>query len=145
MTTASVGAISTVVFGRANVLMDTAVGHLSVTYGAVPLMVPAANALNGYIGEFALDRFTRICGEMGITAETIGTASTSAAMGPQFDDTLTNVLQTIEDVDMGLLFESRTQFGLGYRTLTSMANQSAAAAISYTTATARRHPRALVR
>ena len=33
---------------------------------------------------------------------------------------------------MGLLFESRGQFGLGYRTLASMANQAAAAAISYT-------------
>ena len=134
VTTASVGAVSTVVFGRANVLMDTAVGHLSVTYGAVPLMVPAAYALGGYVGEFAMDRFTRICGEMGITAETIGTASATAAMGPQIDDTLTNVLQSIEDTDLGLLFESRTQFGLGYRSLTSMANQAAAATISYTTA-----------
>jgi hypothetical protein len=132
ITTASVGAVSKVVFGRANVLMDTAVGHLSVTYAAVPLMVPAAYALGGYLGEFAMDRFTRICGEMGITAETIGTSATSAAMGPQVDDTLTNVLQSIEDTDMGLLFESRTQFGLGYRTLASMANQTAAATISYT-------------
>lgn len=134
VTTASVGAVTTVKFGRANVLMDTAVGQLSVTYGAVPSMVNAAYAVNGYIGELALDRFTRICGEMSIAAETIGTAASSAAMGPQMDDTLTNVLQAIEDVDMGLLFESRTQFGLGYRTLTSMANQSAAATISYTAA-----------
>jgi hypothetical protein len=132
VTTASVGAVSTVKFGRAGVLMDTAVGHLSVTYGAVPLMVPAAYALGGYAGELALDRFTRICGEMGITAETIGTAASTAAMGPQVDDTLTAVLQSIEDTDMGLLFESRTQFGLGYRTLASMANQAAAATISYT-------------
>jgi hypothetical protein len=132
VTTASVGAVSTVKFGRAGVLMDTAVGHLSVTYAAVPLMVPAAYALGGYAGEFAMDRFTRICGEMGITAETIGTAASTAAMGPQVDDTLTAVLQSVEDTDMGLLFESRTQFGLGYRTLTSMANQSAAATISYT-------------
>jgi len=131
VTTASVGAITTVNFGRANVLMDTAVGHLSVTYSAVPLMVPAAYALGGYAGEYAMDRFTRICGEMSIAAETIGTASSSAAMGPQIDDTLAGVLQSIEDTDMGLLFESRTQFGLGYRTLTSMANQAAAASISY--------------
>ena len=74
--------------------MDTAVGHLSVTYGAVPLMVPAAYALGGYAGEKAMDRFTRVCGEMSIAAETIGTASTTAAMGPQVDDTLTNVLQS---------------------------------------------------
>lgn len=134
LTTASVGAVTTVTFGRANVLMDTAVGHCSVTYGAVPLMVPAAYALNGYSGEFAMDRFTRICGEMGIAAETIGTASSTAAMGPQVDDTLTNVLQSVEDVDMGLLFESRGQFGLGYRSLASMANQAAAATINYAAA-----------
>ena len=135
VTTASVGVVTTVVFGRANVLMDTAVGQLSVTYGAVPSMVSAAAALGGYAGEKAMDRFTRICGEMGIAAETIGTASSTAAMGPQVDDTLTNVLQSVEDVDMGLLFESRGQFGLGYRSLTSMANQAAAATVSYTAAT----------
>jgi len=283
ITTASVGAVTTVTFGRANVLMDTAVGHLSVTYGAVPLMVPAAYALGGRAGEYALDRFARVCAEMGIASETIGAAdtngsftggsgtgwsgfngsfsvtssppagalypfagvyvnngvtagameeggastfgftvvagtvitvsgwfrstvtsiqlgfdyaasgggfvagpanatftvpantwaylttsqtvpataiwarpragspaadgsttyaqgvtmsaaATSAAMGPQVDDTLTNVLQSVEDTDLGLLFESRTQFGLGYRTLTSMANQAAAATISYTAA-----------
>ena len=56
-------------------------------------------------------------------------------MGPQVDDTLTNVLQSVEDVDMGLLFESRTQFGLGYRAPgVSMANQAAAATITYTAA-----------
>ena len=132
ITTASVGQVSSVRFSRGNTLMDTAVGHLSVTYGAVPSMVSAAAALGGYVGEKAMDRFTRICGEMGIAAETIGTASTTAAMGPQVDDTLTNVLQSVEDADMGLLFESRTQFGLGYRALTSMANQAAAATISYT-------------
>jgi hypothetical protein len=132
LTTASVGQVSLVRFSRGNTLMDTAVGHLSVTYGAVPSMVSAANALGGYAGEKAMDRFTRICGEMGIAAETIGTASTTAAMGPQVDDTLTAVLQSVEDVDMGLLFESRTQFGLGYRALTSMTNQAAAATISYT-------------
>lgn len=132
--TGSVGAVSTVKFGRAGVLMDTAVGHCSVSYSAPSSMVSAAYALGGYVGEFALDRFVRVCGEMGIAAETIGTASTSAAMGPQVDDTLSNVLQSIEDTDMGLLFESRTQFGLGYRTLTSIANQSAAATISYTAA-----------
>jgi hypothetical protein len=131
---ASVGAITTVNFGRANVLMDTAVGQLSVTYGAVPLMVPAAYALNGYLGEFAMDRFTRVCGEMGITTETIGTASTTAAMGPQMDDHLADVLQMIESTDCGLLFESRGQFGLGYRSNASMANQAVAATFSYTAA-----------
>jgi hypothetical protein len=135
VTGASVGAITTVSFGRANVLMDTAVGHLSVTYGAVPLMVPAAYALGGYAGEKAMDRFSRICGEMGIAAETIGTAPVTATMGPQVDDTLAAVLQSIEDTDCGLLFESRGQFGLGYRSSASMANQPVSAVFSYPAAT----------
>jgi hypothetical protein len=134
LTTASVGAITTVKFSRANELVDTAVGQLSVTYGAVPSMVNAAAALGGYTGEKAMDRFTRICGEMGIAAETIGTASATAAMGPQLDDHLADVLQTIEDTDCGLLTESRGQFGLCYRGNASMANQAAAATFSYTAA-----------
>ena len=132
LTSATVGQVSAVKFGRAQVLADTAVGHCSVTYAAVPPMVPAAYALGGYAGEFALDRFNRVCSEMGIAAENIGAASSSAAMGPQVDGTLTAVLQSIEDTDMGLLYESRARFGLGYRTLASMANQAAAAVISYT-------------
>ncbi len=134
ITTATVGAVTKVVFGRANVLMDTAVGHLAVGYGPVISMVQAATALNGYIGEFAMDRFTRLCAEMGIATETIGTNTTTAAMGPQVDDTLSNVLQMCEDTDAGLLYETKDQFGLGYRALASMANQSVAVTFNYASA-----------
>jgi hypothetical protein len=132
LTTATVGAITTVTFDRANILADTAVGHCYVSYSAPQTMVGAAYALNGYAGELAADRFTRICGEMGIAAELTGTASSTAAMGPQLDDTLTNVLQQIEDTDCGLLFESRSQFGIGYRANASMADQAAAVSLAYT-------------
>ena len=135
LTTASVGAISTVKFSRANELVDTAVGQLLTGYGAPSSMVAAAAALGGYTGEKAMDRFTRLCGEMGIAAETIGTAASTAAMGPQLDDHLADVLQTIEDTDCGLLFESRGQFGLGYRSNASMANQVVAATFNYAAAT----------
>jgi len=131
VSTASVGQVSTVTFSRANVLMDTAVGHCSVTYASPASMVSAASALAGYPGEKAADRFTRICGELGIAAELVGTAASSAAMGPQVDGTLADLLQSIEDTDMGLLFESRGQFGLGYRCLNSMTDQSADATFNY--------------
>lgn len=131
VSTASVGQVSTVTFNRANALMDTAVGHCSVTYASPASMVSAASALAGYSGEKAADRFTRICGELGITATVVGTAASSAAMGPQVDGTLAEVLQSIEDTDMGLLFESRTAFGLGYRCLNSMTDQTADAAFNY--------------
>ena len=61
-----------------------------------------------------------------------GTAASSAAMGPQVDGTLAEVLQSVEDTDMGLLHELRDDFGLGYRCLNSMTDQAAAATFSYT-------------
>jgi hypothetical protein len=115
-------------------LMDTAVGHLAVFYGTPPTLVSSAYPLNGYLGERAMDRFTRLCAEMGVASETIGAASLTAPMGPQVDDHLADLLQMVEDTDCGLLFESRSQFGLGYRSNASMGNQAAAATFSYTAA-----------
>ncbi len=140
LASSAVGAISTIELNGNEVLMDTAAGHLAVTYSAPASMVTAAYPLNGYTGEYAMDRFTRICAEMGIATETIGTNTTTAAMGPQFDDTLANVLQTVEDTDCGLLYETRDQFGLGYRANASMANQAAAVTLAYTAGHHRREP-----
>lgn len=131
----SIGQISTVIFSRALALVDTAVGHLSVAYGAPTSLVQEAYALNGYQGEFAADRFVRLCGELGITSSTIGAPSSSAPMGPQVDDTLQNVFQSIEDTDCGLLYELRDQFGMGYRTNASMANQQVQFTLNYASAT----------
>ena len=135
LTSASVGAVSQIRISRALALSSTAFGQLSVAYGAPTSLVQAAAALGGWAGELAVDRFTRICAEMGIASEVIGNNSQSAKMGPQVDDTLANVLQSIEDTDCGLLFETRDQFGVGYRTNTSMANQAVQATFNYAAAT----------
>jgi hypothetical protein len=135
LASASIGAITDVKISRANALMDTAAGHLAVSYGSPASLVTAAYALNGYLGEYALDRFIRLCTETGLPYETIGTDTTSAPMGPQTDDHLADLLQMIENTDVGLLYECRDQFGLGYRTLASMANQAAAVTLNYAAAT----------
>ena len=134
VTAASVGKVSKVLINRAAQLMDTSIGHLAVSYGSVPSMVAQANALNGYIGEFAMDRFTRICAEVGIATETIGTNSTTTTMGPQLDDTLVSILQACEDTDCGLLYETRDQFGLGFRANASMISQTSALSLNYAAA-----------
>jgi len=131
----SVGQLTKVIFSRALALVDTSVGHLSCSHGAPTSMVQEAYALNGYQGEFAADRFVRLCGELGITSSTIGAPSSSAPMGPQVDDTLQNVFQSIEDTDCGLLYELRDQFGMGYRTNASMANQQVQFTLNYSAAT----------
>lgn len=79
----------------------------------------------GYVGETAADRLSRLCDEEGIEFTLIGTASDSATMGPQLIDTLLANFQDCEVVDMGLLYESRHQLGIEYRTRTSLYNQTA--------------------
>ena len=124
----SIGAVTKVVLNRSRALSNTTFGQLGVFY-AVPSIVSAAGAINGWAGEFAVVRFQRLCTEFGITSEVIG--STSPAMGPQIDDTLANIFQVIENTDGGLLYESIDQFGLGYRTLLSMQNQSVVVTLNY--------------
>ncbi len=130
-TTASISTVSAVKVNRAGILSETAIGHLAVLY-QIPSLVTAAYPLNGYSGEYALDRFVRLCNEQGIGNETLGVNTTSAAMGPQTDDTLTNLLQLIEDTDGGVLYEARGQFGLGFRTQTHMSAQSVVVTLNYT-------------
>lgn len=117
------------VFNPAGAYQNTAAGQAIVLYSSPPL-ADAAAALGGYAGETALDRFTRICSEEGIPSEVIG--GSSVQMGPQFDGTLPAVLQTIETSDQGFLYESRDQFGLGYRAYNSMVNQVAAVTLDFT-------------
>ncbi len=133
ITTASVGAISKVLINRAGVLNSTALGHLAVMYISPPSLVTADNPLNGYIGETALARFVRLCAELGVSQETIG--SSSQTLGPQVDATPAQVFQMIEASDGGLLYETKDQFGLGYRSQSSMVAQAVAVTFNYATGT----------
>lgn len=108
----------------------TAVGQSAVIYGS-PVITDAAAALAGWPGEFAGARFNRVCGEQGIPAVLNGSSTSGTTLGPQADDTLANVLQAIEAADGGQLFETRTQFGLGYRTLATLQNQVSAVTLNY--------------
>lgn len=70
-----------------------------------------AKAANGFIGEFAADRVTRLCLEEGVLAYAEPGAST--AMGAQGVSALLSLLRECETTDMGVLYEDG--FGLGYR------------------------------
>lgn len=118
------------VFNLAGKYQGTAVGQSAVIYGN-PDVADAAGALNGHALEFAGARFLRVCAEEGIPAELTGSATSGTTMGPQADDTLAAVLQQIEATDGGLLYETRSQFGLGYRTLASMQDQASAFTLDY--------------
>jgi len=124
----SVAAVTQVQLNGQGRLTDTACGQLSVWYTVQPILA-GATAIGGNAGETATARFQRICAESNIATTVIG--SGAAAMGPQLDGKLSDILQGIEDTDGGMLFESRDGFGLGYRTLASMKDQAADVTFSH--------------
>ena len=111
-------------------LVGSSVGHIVVQYVSETI-TSLTNAINAWAGELAAARFLRLCAEEGVPAILNGNTSDTGAMGPQPDDTLVNVLQQVEDLDRGLLYEPVGQFGLGYRTYTNMTNQSPAVTVDY--------------
>lgn len=119
---------TSVVFNSGAAFKGTVVGQAIVLYSS-PSLTTAADAINGHAGETAIARFQRICNEEGIPNEVIG--ASSVQMGPQFNGTISQVLQTVESSDQGLLYESRTQFGLGYRAYNSMVDQTAVVTLDY--------------
>lgn len=118
------------VFNVSGSYKGTAAGQSIVIYGN-PLITDASAALGGWPGEFAGARFLRVCGEQGIPAVLNGSSTSGTTMGPQPDDTLANVLQAVEASDGGQLYETRSQFGLGYRTLATMKDQASALTLDH--------------
>lgn len=94
-------------------------------------LVNISPVLAGYAGETVAARLQRLCTEEGITFTLHGNASDTPQMGPQADDTLLNVFQFCEDMDLGLLFEPRDSLGLAYRTRVSMQGQNPALSLDY--------------
>jgi hypothetical protein len=130
VTTASVGAVSFVTLNGNGILTEVAAGQMGVWYASVPAIASDASAINGFSGETTVARFQRLCAESNIATTVIGTGAVT--MGPQVDDSISAVLQEIEATEGGLLYETRDQLGLGFRTLASMQNQAAAVTVAYT-------------
>jgi hypothetical protein len=120
---------TSVIFNPGGNYSGTAVGQTVVLYSNAPIG-DAVAPLGGYQEETADARFARICAEEGIGCEIIGTG-TGLPQGPQVDDTLMNVFQDIEYSDGGQIYETLDQFGLGYRTMASLQNQSSAMTLDY--------------
>jgi hypothetical protein len=114
-------------------LIGTAIGHLVVQYLYDPL-TNVSQAINGYAGELAANRITRLCTENGIASLIKGDPASTGAMGPQTDEPLLNLLQECEDVDRGLIYEARTFFGISYITFSSLQAQVPAIVLDYPSA-----------
>ena len=108
-------------------------GHIAVQTYADPLTV-LAQVMNGYAGELAETRLARLCAEEGLAFTLAGPSGVTPQLQAQQDDTFPNVIQSCEDADRGLLFESRDQFGFTYRSRVSMQGQTPALTMDYSLA-----------
>ncbi|WP_328962977.1 hypothetical protein [Streptomyces virginiae] len=111
-----------------------ALGHLGVFASTISDDVYRYGD-NGWNGEAAANRHTRLCKEEGIPssagAGTIGVPTT--AMGPQRPDTLLALLQEGALADGGILLEERERLALHLRPRNSFYNQPVALTLNYAT------------
>lgn len=90
-------------------------------------------SFDGYVGERAGDRFTRLCDELAITRELRGDAAGTMPMGRQRPDTFIELLKEIQWTEDGLIFDERDYLELVFRTRRSRYNQAAALALTFPT------------
>lgn len=129
--TGSVGNVSDcIVNPNGTITDDTAVGWITVQTYADDLL-NLSTIVSGYNGELAADRIKRLCASQGLGFSLVGANTDTPQMGPQQDDTFLNVLQSCADLDRGQLFETVTQFGIGYRTRVSLQGQAPKVIASY--------------
>lgn len=85
--------------------------------------VTIAQAMSGFSGETAGDRFERLCGLENITATIVGTAADTQPMGPQRPGTVLDWFGEIARTDAGIIHDTRDELGLTFRTGRSLYNQ----------------------
>ncbi|MEU9606148.1 hypothetical protein [Streptomyces sp. NPDC048057] len=103
------------------------VGHLGVLSSDNTLAYEFAD--DGFRGEAASGRITRLCAEEGVP-QTVDSGDT-VPMGPQRPGQLLSLLEEAEAADGGLLLEQATALALSYRPRVSLYNQRPALMISY--------------
>lgn len=102
--------------------------HLAV-YNFADIGAPGdrASVANGFIGEMAHDRISRLCDEEGVLLTT--SATSSPTMGAQSIGSFLDVVREAETVDSGVLYE--VDWGLGYQSIRERYNQTVALALDF--------------
>lgn len=89
-------------------------------------------AYNAHAGETAIERFERLCTEMGIAYEVIqADDETGTLVGPQKELNIVDLLLEPVRADDGLMYELRRQLGYGFRTRESMYLPSTSLTLDY--------------
>lgn len=120
------------VYGNANI--DGALySQLGVLAGVADNLqsYDAVTAFNGYRNEKAGDRFNRIMSQIGEFHAVIGNTADTWPMGPQKPDTVINILKECARTDDALIFDTKIQLGVTFRTRFSITNQAAAMTLAF--------------
>jgi hypothetical protein len=127
----TVGAVTSLLVGGA--LSNTAIGHIRVQIAsAQPTdQFDLQQQLIAYAGESAAARVARLCATIGVAYEQIGNTTDGVAMGTQLPATPLSLIDDCQVADDGILYESTSMLGLGYRTRVSMENQAPALTLDY--------------
>lgn len=109
----TIGRATSIQINPGGVMTTEVIGHVLVTAA-----IPGADfqkAMRGYIGENAIDRFIRLCGEEDLQQSVIGGRGPSEAMGEQLPGVLLEALQQCADSDAGILLDRMDIPGLLFR------------------------------
>jgi hypothetical protein len=114
------------------VSVPLAFGHWAVWTDA-PTLADSVDAAFGHTGEAAGRRIERICSEQGIPFTAVGDLDDTTPMGPQAALPPLELLLEAAAADHGILYESRVQLGLEYRTRADLYDQAPALTADYST------------
>lgn len=106
-----------------------AIGHVTAYSTYVPSIPNMTLAMNGWVGETATARLTRLCNEQGVPISITGTSAT--IMGLQGIDTFVNLLRECETADIGTLGDGDGS-GLYFITHSAKYNQTTTMALDAT-------------
>lgn len=116
--------------------LTAAIGAGETAFGHVMLQtqITSIDALGRSVqpvGEPAGRRVERVCAENAIAFESIGDLDDSVAMGRQTKQKPLDLMQEAELADTGMLYETTSVLGLGYRTRVALSNQDPALTLDY--------------
>jgi len=119
----SAGAVTQLKWNKDSNADDFAIGHVVVHSALTPLS-QLANEVNAFDGERAGLRIMRLCLEEGLAFRIEGDPADTERMGAQRANTLMALLEECAATDLGILHEAKESVAVGYRTRTSMIDQT---------------------
>lgn len=112
----------------------TGLSAVSIGHVTVEDVITSNTSLGVYlnpIGETAGRRIQRVCGENALAFQSIGDLDDSVLMGEQTRLNALSQMQECELADDGMLYESMSALGVGYRTRASLQNQDPQLTLNY--------------